>query len=102
MSTETETIQNPFPQAAWQLKIEHLLAKPFLQHGIVVLIFLNAILLGMETSPWIMSEIGEELHLLDHVILGIFICELSLLMLARGLHFFKDPWCLFDLSLIHI
>ncbi len=98
----SESIEHSYPQKSWQLKIERILAKPLIQHGIVVLIFLNAILLGMETSPWIMSEIGEELHLLDHVILGIFICELSCLMLARGLHFFKDPWCLFDFIVIAI
>ena len=97
-----ENQENPTNQAKWQLKIENVLAKPFLQHGIVVLIFLNAILLGMETSPWIMSQIGEELHILDHVILGIFICELTLLMIARGLNFFKDPWCLFDFIVIAI
>ena len=62
------TAENTQSQANWQLKIEHVLAKPFIQHGIVALIFINAILLGMETSPWIMSEIGEELHILDHTI----------------------------------
>lgn len=93
----------PHPsQRKWQIKIERFLALPFLQHGIVVLIFLNAILLGMETSPWIMGEIGEELHHIDHTILGIFIAELALLMLARGLRFFRDPWCLFDFIVIAI
>jgi voltage-gated sodium channel len=93
----------PHPsQRKWQIKIERFLALPVLQHGIVVLIFLNAILLGMETSPWIMGEIGEELHHIDHTILGIFIAELALLMLARGLRFFRDPWCLFDFIVIAI
>jgi voltage-gated sodium channel len=93
----------PHPsQRKWQIKIERFLALPVLQHGIVVLIFLNAILLGMETSPWIMGEIGEELHHIDHTILGIFIAELALLMLARGLRFFRDPWCVFDFIVIAI
>ena len=47
--------ENTKVQANWQLKIEYVLAKPFLQHGIVALIFINAVLLGMETSPWIMG-----------------------------------------------
>jgi voltage-gated sodium channel len=97
-----EEFKPKFKQALWQLKIEDVLAKPIIQHGIVVLIFLNAILLGMETSPGIMETMGEELHLLDHGILFIFIGELSLLMLARGLRFFKDPWCLFDFIVIAI
>jgi len=89
-------------QAPWQLKIENFVGHHWIQAGIVFLIIFNAILLGMETSPSLMDAYGEELHMLDHVILGIFICELALLMLARGLNFFKDPWCLFDFVVIAI
>ncbi|MEI7738057.1 MAG: ion transporter [Burkholderiaceae bacterium] len=89
-------------QAAWQLKIENFVAHHWIQTGIVVLIIINALLLGMETSESIMDVYGPELHLLDHAILGIFICEIALLMLARGLNFFKDPWCVFDFVVIAI
>ncbi len=89
-------------QATWQTKIEAFVGHHWIQAGIVFLIIFNAILLGMETSPDIMNAYGEELHLLDHAILIIFICELVLLMLARGLNFFKDPWCLFDFVVIAI
>lgn len=89
-------------QTPWQLKIEAFVGHKWIQAGVVFLIIFNAILLGMETSPSIMESIGEEMHILDHAILGIFICELVLLMLARGLHFFKDPWCLFDFVVIAI
>ena len=86
----------------WQNSIEQFLARPVIQHAIVVLIFLNAILLGMETSPWLIEECGELMSNVDHVILLIFIAELVLLMLARGLNFFKDPWCVFDFIVIAI
>jgi voltage-gated sodium channel len=89
-------------QAVWQLKIENFVAHHWIQTGIVVLIIINALLLGMETSESIMDVYGPELHLLDHAILGIFICEIALLMLARGLNFFKDPWCVFDFVVIAI
>jgi voltage-gated sodium channel len=89
-------------QTAWQLKIENFVAHQWIQTGIVVLIIINALLLGMETSESIMDIYGPELHLLDHAILGIFICEIALLMLARGLNFFKDPWCVFDFVVIAI
>ena len=89
-------------QAPWQLKIEAFVGHHWIQAGVVFLIIFNAILLGMETSASIMDTYGEELHLLDHAILGIFICELALLMLARGLSFFKDPWSLFDFVVIAI
>ncbi len=94
------TIENK--PAHWQNKIESFLALPLVQHSVVFLILVNAILLGMETSESIMDSVGEELHLLDHTILIIFICELVLLMAARGLRFFTDPWCVFDFIVIAI
>ena len=96
MTTENQSVHK------WQNNIEQFLAKPAIQHGIVVLIFLNAILLGMETSPWMIDEFGELMSMVDHAILLIFIAELVLLMLARGLNFFKDPWCVFDFIVIAI
>ena len=89
-------------QYAWQLKIEAFLAQPAIQHFIVFLILLNAAILGLETNPEIVTSIGHELGLLDHVILIVFIAELTLLMAARGWRFFLDPWCVFDFVVIAI
>lgn len=89
-------------QYVWQLKIEAFLAQPAIQHFIVFLILLNAAILGLETNPNIVASIGHELAMLDHVILVIFILELALLMAARGLRFFLDPWCVFDFAVITI
>ncbi len=86
----------------WQGRIETFLALHTVQYTIVSLIVINALLLGLETSEEIMSQYGSLLHLIDHIILGIFIVELILLMSARGLSFFKDAWCLFDFIVIAI
>lgn len=75
---------------------------PLFQHMMIALIVINAVLLGMETSPLIMNDYGETIHVLDHTILGIFVVELLLLIFARGLNFFKDPWCIFDFIVISI
>ena len=75
---------------------------PLFQHLMIVLIVINAVLLGMETSPYVMGQFGESIHLLDHAILGVFVIELLLLIFARGLNFFKDPWCIFDFIVIAI
>jgi voltage-gated sodium channel len=94
------TVENK--PAHWQNKIESFVALPLVQHSIVFLILVNAVLLGMETSESIMGVVGEELHFLDHAILVIFIFELVLLMAARGVRFFTDPWCVFDFIVIAI
>jgi voltage-gated sodium channel len=86
----------------WKQKIERFINHPTVQHAIVFLIVLNAALLGMETNPEIVQAFGRELALLDHAILGVFILEIVLLIAARGLKFFTDPWCLFDFVVVGI
>ena len=69
---------------------------------IIGVIVLNAVTLGLETSPAVMAEVGSYLRLVDQVILGIFVVELALRLYAHGLKFFKDPWSLFDFSIVAI
>ena len=88
--------------SGWRQSIENLIGNTSVQHTLVVLIVVNALILGLETSQTIMAVAGHELHLIDQIILWIFIGELVLLMTARGFGFFKDPWCVFDLIVIGI
>jgi voltage-gated sodium channel len=88
--------------SGWRQSIENFIGNPTIQHTLVVLIVVNALILGLETSHTVMEVVGHELHLIDQVILWIFIAELVLLMAARGLGFFKDPWCVFDFIVIGI
>jgi voltage-gated sodium channel len=75
---------------------------PWVQHFLVLLILLNAVILGLETDHDIMDNIGPKLILVDHAILGIFIAEIVVLITARGIGYFKDPWCVFDFIVIAI
>jgi voltage-gated sodium channel len=69
---------------------------------IIAIIVLNAVTLGLETSPLMMESIGSWLLLFDKVILGIFVVELILRLYAHGLSFFKDPWSIFDFVIVGI
>ncbi len=95
-------MQEAITTTGWKQSIEKFIALPLIQHLLVVLIVVNAVILGMETSATLMEEAGHILHWLDHAILWIFIGELVLLMLARGFKFFKDPWCVFDFIVVGI
>ena len=95
-------IEHHIAKTGWQQKVEDFVDNSIIQHAIVVLIILNAALLGLETSQDVMQAYGSELVLLDHFILGIFILELVLLIIARGTDFFKDPWSMFDFVVIAI
>jgi voltage-gated sodium channel len=74
---------------------------PF-RYTVLVIIFINAIILGLETSPHIMVSIGETLHLVDKIILWVFVVELALRLYAHGLRFFRDPWGVFDFLIVAI
>ena len=69
---------------------------------IIGVILFNAVLLGMETSPEIMALYGPTILFLDSVCLGIFIIEISLKIIGRGIGFFRSGWNLFDFAVVAI
>jgi len=72
------------------------------QRAIVVVIIINAITLGIETSDAVVARYGDLLHYVDRVALGIFVVELALRLYAYRLRFFRDPWNVFDLLIVGI
>jgi voltage-gated sodium channel len=72
------------------------------QHFIIVVILLNAVTLGLETSSSVVARFGSVLTFLDHAALMIFVVELSLRLYAFGWKFFRDPWNIFDLVIVCI
>ncbi len=76
-------------------------SKPF-QYTIIALIVINAIILGLETSEFVMGHIGPVLKTLDSLILKIFVVELALRFYVQRLKFFVRPWSMFDLVVVVI
>ena len=52
-----------------RLRIGNWIESIRIQNIIIVLILINAVTLGIETSPALVKEFGEVLHLLDQLIL---------------------------------
>lgn len=92
------------PVNTWFLNtwLRNLLADPRTERAVMTLIIVNAIILGLETSPPVMARFGPTLELVDHIILGIFVIELSARILVHRLAFFRDPWSLFDFIVVAI
>jgi voltage-gated sodium channel len=70
---------------------------------LLCVIAVNAVTLGLETYESIDASIGPELHLANDVILGVFVVELSLRIVAHGTRpqdFFKSGWNVFDFVVI--
>lgn len=72
------------------------------QISITGLILINAIVLGLETSPSVVLSYGNLLSVLDTVILAVFIIEIAIKMVYRGLGFFKNGWNVFDFLVVSI
>jgi voltage-gated sodium channel len=72
------------------------------QKIIITLILINAITLGMETSPALMDRFGGVLHLLDRLILSVFVVEIAVKLAAFGWRFFRNPWNVFDFVIVGV
>ena len=69
---------------------------------VTIVIIINAITLGLETSPEIKAEFGVILSLIDKIALTIFTIELITKILVYKLRFFKDGWNVFDFLIVAV
>lgn len=73
------------------------------EHSIIALILLNALILGLETSPTLVEQYGNWFETGHSLILAVFIIEAVLKITAvapRLRLYFGDGWNLFDFSVI--
>ncbi len=83
-------------------RVREWIERPRVQTFIILLIVVNAVILGLETSPAAMAAYGDFLLAADQVILGVFVVEILLRVFAHRLSFFRDPWSIFDFIVVAI
>ena len=98
MADTTETVEN-LGHRAW---LREWVESALFRYTVLAIIFINAVILGLETSPGVMVLVGDTLHLVDKIILWIFVIELVLRMYAHWPRFFLDPWGVFDFLIVTI
>lgn len=69
---------------------------------IVAVIIINAIVLGMETSPSLVSGYGTALTVIDQGCLAIFTIEILLKIFCLKGDYVKNPWNIFDFIIVSI
>ena len=69
---------------------------------ITFLIIANAITLGLATYPAIDQHFGDAFVRFDQIVVGIFIFEIAMKLIAYGLGFFRRGWNVFDLVIVGI
>ena len=80
----------------------NIISQPWFGHTIIVLILVNAAILGLETYPSVMAAAGYWLVLVDHIILAIFVAEITLRVVAQGRAFVRDAWNWFDTIVVMV
>lgn len=83
-------------------RIAAFISHPLFDKAIIALIALNAIALGLETSDWIMARFGPMLLMFDKIVLGIFVVEIILRLIADFRGFWRDPWRIFDFVIVAV
>ncbi|MEK9844769.1 ion transporter [Thalassospira sp.] len=69
---------------------------------ITIVIAVNAVILGFETSETVMEKAGTILHVLDQIAVAIFVVELLMKLAVYRLAFFKRAWNVFDFTIVAI
>jgi voltage-gated sodium channel len=83
-------------------KVQGLIESAGFQRTISVLIILNAITLGLETSATLRDAMGPALAGIDRALLSVFVVELLAKLAVYRMRFHKDVWNVFDFVVIGI
>lgn len=82
--------------------LKAIVTHPRTERAVLVLIVINAIILGLETYPSIAASYGGLLSWLDHLILWFFVAEILARLFVQRTAFFRDAWNIFDFLVIAI
>ncbi|WP_454850357.1 ion transporter [Promicromonospora soli] len=84
----------------WRERLRSFLDQKWFVNLVLAVILANALVLGAETM--VTGAALDVLEAIDHAMLGFFVVELLLRIVAYGRRFFRDPWNLFDLLVVGV
>ncbi|MEL6529073.1 MAG: ion transporter [Pseudomonadota bacterium] len=96
----TATEDNITPNAGLRERLRALLESSAFERFIITVIVINAIGLGLETSPDVMAYIGPLVEQLDRIAIAIFVVEIALKLFVYRFAFFRSGWNVFDLVIV--
>jgi voltage-gated sodium channel len=92
----------PVREPIWRERLRRAIEGQRTQNWLVLLIVINAAVLGLETSAAISARWGDLLVVTDRLILAIFVVEIGVRLVVHRLAFFRDPWSVFDFIVVGI
>jgi voltage-gated sodium channel len=88
--------------AGWRQRLGVFIERPRVRNAIMIVIMVNAVVLGLETSGRAMAAAGDLLILIDRLCLAVFVVEIGLKLTAHGWRFFRSGWNVFDFTIVGI
>lgn len=73
------------------------------ENTILVVIILNAVVIGLETSADLLARYGTLFHLVNQIVLAVFVLEAAMKITAeapRMDRYFRQPWNIFDFTIV--
>ena len=83
-------------------RLRDLVESKAFQTGVIVLVMINAMILGLETSSSLMERYGTVLKTIDDIIIKICVLEIALRLYVYHWRFFTKAWSVFDLMVVAI
>jgi len=77
----------------------------YFERFIIGVILLAGVVIGLETSTQLMDRFGHTLHMIDRIILWIFVAEAVIKILAEGKRpwrYFFNGWNVFDFTIVAV
>ncbi len=90
------------PTPALRARIGQFVEAPAIRRLIFAVIAINAVVLGLETSPSIMAQYGPILTAIDIACLMLFVVEIAAKLIAQGPRFFRNGWNVFDFAVVAV
>lgn len=81
-------------------RVQRVIESAWFQNAIIAVIIVNAIVIGMETSPALMARAGGLLVLLDRIAVAIFVAEIGAKLYVYRWRFFANGWNVFDFLVV--
>jgi voltage-gated sodium channel len=88
-----------------QEKTYHIVNSSLFRYFILAVIMASAVIVGFETYPAVHDRFAHSFHLIDQIIIYIFLVEIILKLLANGKKpwvYFNDPWNVFDFIIVAV
>lgn len=99
--SDPENITEP-SEAGWRRRLRAVIENERVQLFIIGVIVTNGIVIGLETSGWLMARVGWLLQALDTIAIAIFVIEILAKIAVYRFGFFKNPWNIFDFVIVGI